>query len=245
MTIIGGVGAPTQPRKEIPVERKWNWKHIAIAAIAVASILGLIAAISLFNTNPATTTTSSGWQPSPEPANPGGWIPPDEPNELATTPTPTQVTPITPVEKPSKYGWDINNLPNEIPVDVKLENKECFCLTVSKVKIDNSKITGTVKYTVPEGCMPYCSMFGKRGIILDSFEVRLLNKKGQIRYRGKMMGDPQYCLKWEGKHIKYSKYRNMIGVGVFIPVGEKAIFTMECPPEVKMSEIQYIDISVF
>lgn len=41
-----------KPAKPLP------WKYIAIAAIAAASILGLIAAISLFNTNPAAARTS-------------------------------------------------------------------------------------------------------------------------------------------------------------------------------------------
>ena len=125
MTIIGGFGVPTPtpPRKEIPVEHEWNWKHIAIAAIAVASILGLIAAISLFNTNPAATTTSSGWQPPPEPANPGGWIPPDEPNEPATDRWVSKYLEFHPNEKiyssqlspgSNRLFYNVENLPSEI-----------------------------------------------------------------------------------------------------------------------------------
>ena len=144
MTIIGGVGAPTQPRKEIPVERKWNWKHIAIAAIAVASILGLIAAISLFNTNPATTTTSSGWQPPPEPANPGGWIPPDEPNELATTPTPAEI-PSPDEITPADTLIDISNPPEFLAIP-------SYDLVITDIKIDKktSKIKGNFVNINPE-----------------------------------------------------------------------------------------------
>lgn len=153
-----------KPAKPLP------WKHIAIAAIAAASILGLIAAISLFNTNPAATTTSSGWQPPPEPANPGGWIPPDEPNDpaVAITNPPEKVvkqflkeyphiklypTKLTNFDYDDKKFWlsdpyPINDLPSEMRYTthkVSIRDPSHFFVVIKHFE-PGGRISGYVEY---------------------------------------------------------------------------------------------------
>ncbi|RLE07394.1 MAG: hypothetical protein DRJ06_06030, partial [Candidatus Aminicenantes bacterium] len=82
------------------------------------------------------TTTSSGWQPPPEPANPGGWIPPDEPNEPATTPTPAEI-PSPDEIVPYETLIDISNLPKYIHSPGGVTNR-----IITDLEISNDKISG-------------------------------------------------------------------------------------------------------
>jgi len=143
-----------KPAKPLP------WKYIAIAA---ASILGLIAAISLFNTNPAATTTSSGWQPPPEPANPGGWIPPDEPNEppVAITNPPEKVvkqflkehpdiklypTVLANFNREQRQWWASKVLPiSDLPSEIHYRSPDPIYVVVENFK-PGGKISGYVEY---------------------------------------------------------------------------------------------------
>jgi len=208
MTIIGGFGVPTPtpPRKEIPVEHEWNWKHIAIAAIAVASILGLIATISLFNTNPATTTTSSGWQPPPEPANPGGWIPPDEPNEPATTPTP-EVTPDPEmIEYILRLGYkDLN----DTPLGFLLNEKYSLYVVDFKIDINNAKITGAIENR------------GNEPAVAHTFRISFKTESGYS------IPDPNdQKIEWQEK-VTRPKYTGSKYQGILIEPGEKVHFVLE------------------